>query len=142
MANGIGVYARELITAGKTNAEVLALVKAQFPNANTTAAGISFYRSMMKKGPAIVPSSVLRAQAAELLAKADAQDKEAEVKATTDALEAEAKAKADAAKAEATAKADAAKADALKAKTIVAEAKVAAKVVAAKAKAEAKLAKT
>ena len=89
---GVGSFAKEQIAAGKTNAEVLALVKSQFPDAKTTTGCIAFYRTAMAKGPQGKSPETLRAEAQALLAKAEAV--EAAQKAA-----AEAKAAADAAKA-------------------------------------------
>ncbi|MFA6064043.1 MAG: hypothetical protein WC736_15750 [Gallionella sp.] len=45
---GIGAYCTELIRNGKTNEEVLAAVKRKFPDANTSAASVSWYRNKLK----------------------------------------------------------------------------------------------
>ncbi|ANT45281.1 hypothetical protein Xoosp2_59 [Xanthomonas phage Xoo-sp2] len=42
---------RSAISAGKTNEEVLAAVKAAHPSSNTSSACVSYYRSKMKKSP-------------------------------------------------------------------------------------------
>ncbi len=44
---GIGVFAKERILAGLTNAEVLAEVKANFPSAKTSSACIGYYRTKL-----------------------------------------------------------------------------------------------
>jgi hypothetical protein len=46
---GIGSFCKEQIKAGKTNQEVLVLVKDSFPNASTSYGSIAWYRSAMKK---------------------------------------------------------------------------------------------
>lgn len=46
----IGAYVRECIAEGMDNDTILASVKALFPNAKTSKASISWYRSQMKKG--------------------------------------------------------------------------------------------
>ena len=97
---GVGDMAKELIRAGKTNEEVLAAVKEQFPDAKTSMASINWYRNKLRGDGENVPT------AREL--KADAK---AEQKAAKEAAKAEAKAKKDAEKAEAKAKKDAEKAE-------------------------------
>ena len=87
--------AKELIRAGKTNEEVLAAVKEQFPDAKTSMASINWYRNKLRTDGENVPT------AREL--KADAK---AEQKAAKEAAKAEAKAKKDAEKAEKKAAAD------------------------------------
>ena len=98
---GVGDVAKDLIRGGKTNEEVLAAIKEQFPDAKTSMASINWYRNKLRGDGENVPT------AREL--KADAK---AEAKAKKDAEKAEAKAKKDAEKAEKKAAADKAKADA------------------------------
>lgn len=69
---GVGAFAKEQILAGKTNAEVLELVKAQFPTAKTTTSCIAYYRTALKKGTPGPTPEELEAKAAELTAKAAA----------------------------------------------------------------------
>ena len=114
-APGVGDVAKELIRAGKTNEEVLAQVKEQFPESKTSMASINWYRNKLRTDGENVPTArELKADSkAEEKAKREAE--KAEAKAKKDAEKAEAKAKKDAEKAEAKAKADAekkAKADA------------------------------
>lgn len=45
---GIGAFCKGLITEGKTNAEILEAVAAQFPTAKTTANCVAYYRAKMK----------------------------------------------------------------------------------------------
>ena len=45
---GVGEYSKNLIREGKTNAEVLEAVKAQFPAAKTTTGCIAYYRAAIK----------------------------------------------------------------------------------------------
>ena len=102
---GVGDVAKDLIRGGKTNEEVLAAIKEQFPDAKTSMASINWYRNKLRGDGEQVPT------AREL--KADAK---AEQKAAKEAAKAEAKAKKDAEKAEKKAAADKAKADAKAAK--------------------------
>jgi len=44
---GIGAFCKGLIAGGKSNAEILAAVTAQFPTAKTTANCVAFYRAKM-----------------------------------------------------------------------------------------------
>jgi hypothetical protein len=46
---GIGQYAKELIAEGKTNEEVVELVKARFVGASTNRACVAWYRADMKR---------------------------------------------------------------------------------------------
>ena len=59
---------RAALTAGKTNEQVLADVKAAHPNANTSAACVSYYRSKMKKAGVVTaktePKAIAKAVAA------------------------------------------------------------------------------
>lgn len=56
----IGKFAREAILANPTmkNDDILALVKAQFPNAKTTYACIAWYKSDMRKKGLMVAKGV------------------------------------------------------------------------------------
>jgi hypothetical protein len=45
---GVGEFSKNLIKEGKTNAEVLEAVKAQFPAAKTTTGCIAYYRAAIK----------------------------------------------------------------------------------------------
>lgn len=47
---------RAALSAGKTNEEVLAAVKAAHPDSNTSAACVSYYRSKMKKAGGTLPA--------------------------------------------------------------------------------------
>ncbi|AME18076.1 hypothetical protein AAT1_02050 [Pseudomonas phage AAT-1] len=102
---GVGDVAKTLIREGKTNEEVLAAVKEQFPEAKTSMASINWYRNKLRGDGENVPT------AREL--KADAK---AEAKAAKEAEKAEAKAKKEAEKAEAKAKKEAEKQAAKEAK--------------------------
>ena len=95
---GVGDVAKDLIRNNKTNEEVLAAIKEQFPDAKTSMASINWYRNKLRGDGENVPT------AREL--KADAK---AEQKAAKEAAKAEAKAKKDAEKAAAKAKKDAEK---------------------------------
>ena len=113
---GVGDVAKDLIRGGKTNEEVLAAIKEQFPDAKTSMASINWYRNKLRGDGEEVPT------ARELKADAKAEQKaakeaakeaaKAEAKAKKDAEKAEKKAKKDAEKAEKKAAADKAKADA------------------------------
>ena len=105
-APGVGDVAKQLIRDGKTNEEVLAAIKEQFPEAKTSMASINWYRNKLRADGEKVPT------ARELKADTKAEDK-----AKKDAEKAEKKAKAEAEKAEKKAKAAAEKAEA-KAKAI------------------------
>jgi hypothetical protein len=80
---GVGAFAKELISAGGSNADVLAAVKAKFPDAKTTTGCIAFYRTALNKGPAKASATpeALRAKAQELLAAAEKAEQEAAAKA-------------------------------------------------------------
>lgn len=52
----IGKAAREAIARGKTNAQVLDLVRAKFPHAQTTPASVAWYRSQMRRTDPRVPT--------------------------------------------------------------------------------------
>jgi len=137
-APGVGDVAKELIRGGKTNEEVLAAVKEQFPDSKTSMASINWYRNKLRSDGEDVPT------ARELKADSKAEEKaakeqaKAEKKAKAEAEKAEKKAKAEAEKAEKKAAAEAAKAE----KKAAAEAAKAEKKAAAdKAKADAELAK-
>ena len=111
-APGVGDVAKELIRGGKTNEEVLAAVKEQFPDSKTSMASINWYRNKLRSDGEDVPT------ARELKADSKAEEKaakeqaKAEKKAKAEAEKAEKKAAAEAAKAEKKAAADKAKADA------------------------------
>ena len=102
---GVGDVAKDLIRNNKTNEEVLAAIKEQFPDAKTSMASINWYRNKLRGDGESVPT------AREL--KADAK---AEAKAAKEAEKAEAKAKKEAEKVEAKAKKDAEKQAAKEAK--------------------------
>jgi hypothetical protein len=82
---GVGAFAKDLIVAGKNNADVLAAVKARFPDARTTTGCIAFYRTALSKGSPGKTPEALRAEAAALLAKAEAAEA---AKVAADAAEA------------------------------------------------------
>ena len=71
---GVGAFAKELITAGQDNKAVLEAVKARFPEAKTTTACIAYYRTKLKAGPVVADPAVLRAKAKALLAEAAAAE--------------------------------------------------------------------
>lgn len=81
---GVGAFAKELIMAGKSNSDALAMVLARFPNAKTTTGCIAFYRTALTKTPGGVDPEKLRADAKKLLDQADAIQKAREAKAAAD----------------------------------------------------------
>jgi len=91
---GVGAFAKELIVAGLSNADVLTKVMEKFPDAKTSKGCIAFYRTALSKaGKETGPTpEALRKQAEELIAKAASV--EAAQKAAAEALEADAAAKA------------------------------------------------
>lgn len=123
---GVGDVAKTLIREGKTNEEVLAAIKEQFPDAKTSMASVNWYRNKLRTDGEDVPTA--------RSLKAGAKD---EAKAAKEAAKAEAKAAKDAEKA---AKAEAKAAEKAEKKRVADEAKAKAKAdkEAAKAKAEAK----
>jgi hypothetical protein len=99
---GIGEFAKQLLTQGVSTGDVLAKVKEQFPTAKTSASCIAYYKAALKnpnlgKRKAVADPVALRAKAQELLAAATAAE-QAAVQAAADAA-AKAKALADAAEA-------------------------------------------
>lgn len=95
-APGVGEIAKGLIRDGKTNEEVLAAIREQFPEAKTSMASINWYRNKLRSDGEKVPT------AREL--KGDAK---AEAKAKKDAEKQAKKEAADKAKAEAKAQKEA-----------------------------------
>ena len=91
---GVGAFAKELIAAGKTNAEVLEAVKKQFPTAKTTTGCIAYYRAAVKnpnlgkRAKAAKTPEELRAQAQALLDAATAAEVQAREKAEAEAAKA------------------------------------------------------
>lgn len=71
---GVGEYAKQLITEGLDNASVLAAVMQKFPTAKTSKGCIAFYRTALGKTPAAPNPEALRAQAQALLEKAAAAE--------------------------------------------------------------------
>ncbi|UQM93903.1 putative TolA protein [Stenotrophomonas phage vB_Sm_QDWS359] len=148
---GVGDVAKTLIREGKTNEQVLAAIKEQFPDAKTSMASINWYRNKLRSDGEDVPTarslkadSKAEAKAAKEAAKAEAKAAKeaekaakAEAKAAKEAAKAEAKAAKEAEKA---AKAEAKAAEKAEKKRLADEAKAKAKAEkeAAKAKAEAK----
>ncbi len=123
---GVGDVAKTLIREGKTNEEVLAAIKEQFPDAKTSMASVNWYRNKLRTDGEDVPTArSLKAGAKE------------EARAAKEAAKAEAKAAKEAEKA---AKAEAKAAEKAEKKRLADEAKAAAKAAkeAAKAKDEAK----
>jgi len=63
---GVGAVIREALTAGKSNAEVLAAVKAELPDAKTTMSTVSWYRNQARKaGEPIKTARELKREAKE-----------------------------------------------------------------------------
>ena len=87
---GVGAFAKELIVAGLSNADVLTKVMEKFPDAKTSKGCIAFYRTALSKaGKETGPTpEQLRKQAEELIAKAVSV--EAAQAAAAQALEADA----------------------------------------------------
>ena len=88
MTKSIGAVARGFISANPTmkNEELLALVKAEFPEAKTSVACIGWYKSKMKKEAKVSPVEVERTEAMieeeiEMLQLELAELKEAKAKA-------------------------------------------------------------
>lgn len=52
----IGKVATDAIADGRTNAEVLDLVRARFPHARTTPSSVAWYRSQMRRDDPSVPT--------------------------------------------------------------------------------------
>ena len=110
-ATGVGDVAKDLIRGGKTNEEVLAAIKEQFPDAKTSMASINWYRNKLRGDGENVPTARELKADAKAETKAAKEAAKAEAKAAKDAEKAEAKAKKDAEKAEKKAAADKEKAD-------------------------------
>ena len=82
---GIGTVIKEAILAGKTNEEALAVAKAEFPDAGTTASTVSWYRNQLRKEghPEVPTARELKKKAAEASkAAAEAQAAEAQTAAS------------------------------------------------------------
>lgn len=88
-APGVGDVAKDLIRAGKSNEDVLAAIKEQFPEAKTSMASVNWYRNKLRGDGEDVPT------ARALKAEASAEEKAAKEKAKADAKAAKAQAKAD-----------------------------------------------
>lgn len=69
---GVGTVIREQLLAGATNDAALDAVKAEFPEAKTTAATVSWYRNDMRAKKESVPTA--REAAAAAKPKADPLD--------------------------------------------------------------------
>ena len=54
---GVGTVAVEAISAGKTNEEALAAVKAEFPEAKTTLASVNWYRNKLRSEDKSIPTA-------------------------------------------------------------------------------------
>lgn len=132
---GVGAVAMKLLAEGKTNEEILAELKKQFPLGKTEMASVNWYRNKARSNGADVKTS------RELNAGKPNPKKEAAAKAKADKLAEREKAKAAKAaekeKAKAAKAAEKQKADEAKAKEKAAKEAAAAKEKAAKEKAEA-----
>ena len=113
---GVGDVAKTLIREGKTNEEVLAAVKEQFPEAKTSMASINWYRNKLRGDGENVPTARELKADAKAEAKAAKEAEKAEAKAKKDAEKQAAKEAKAAEKAEAKAKKDAEKQAAKEAK--------------------------
>ena len=86
---GVGEFAKGLIKDGKPNADVLAAVKEKFPGAKTTMGCIAYYRAAVKNPnmgkKAGKSAEQLRADAAAILAKAEAVEASEKAKASAEA---------------------------------------------------------
>lgn len=82
---GVGEYAKQLITQGLDNATVLAEVMKKFPSAKTSKGCIAFYRTALSKTPTAPNPEALRQQAQVLLEKAAAAEAALAAKAEEDA---------------------------------------------------------
>ena len=76
----ISAVAREAIREGLSNADALAKVKAEFPDANTTTASIAWYRNDLRKKGEDFPSPA-RPKKEKAPKAAKAEDAKADVKA-------------------------------------------------------------
>jgi hypothetical protein len=96
---GVGEFAKDLLSKGMATADVLAAVKAQFPTAKTSASCIAYYKAALKNpnlgkrkgGGVTTDPAALRAKAQELLAQAtqvEASNAAAAVEAAKKAQEA------------------------------------------------------
>ncbi len=54
---GVGTVIKEQLRAGATNEDALAAVKAEFPEAQTTLATVSWYRTNLRSSGETVPSA-------------------------------------------------------------------------------------
>jgi peptidoglycan hydrolase CwlO-like protein len=81
---GVGDLAKALIRDGKSNEEVLAAIKAQFPEAKTSMASVNWYRNNLRTLGEDVPT------ARSLKAKSKADEKAAKAKAKEEAKAAKA----------------------------------------------------
>jgi len=96
---GVGEYAKQLLTGGMPTGEVLKKVLEQFPTAKTSASCIAYYKAALKnpnlgKRKAAADPAALRAKAAELMAAATAAEQAAVVAAQAAAEKAKAQAEA------------------------------------------------
>ncbi|URA07033.1 hypothetical protein P9A47_gp65 [Xanthomonas phage Elanor] len=121
-APGVGDVAKTLIREGKTNEEVLASIKEQFPDAKTSMASINWYRNKLRSDGEDVPTARSLKADAKADTKAAKDAAKAEKKRLADEAKAEKKRLADEAKAEKKAAADKAKAEAKAAKEAAAQA--------------------
>lgn len=83
---GVGAFAKDLITQGMDNKSVLEAVKTKFPEAKTTTACIAYYRTAVKNGGTVKKKSTvspedLRAKAQALMDQAAAAEAAAAAKA-------------------------------------------------------------
>lgn len=97
---GVGDVAKDLIRSGKTNEEVLAAIKEQFPEAKTSMASINWYRNKLRSDGENVPTARELKAGARAEQEAAKEAAKAEQKAAKEAAKAEQKAAKEAAKAE------------------------------------------
>ena len=82
---GVGDVAKDLIRGGKTNEEVLAAIKEQFPDAKTSMASINWYRNKLRGDGENVPTArELKADARAEKKKAKEAEKAAQAAAVDD----------------------------------------------------------
>lgn len=82
---GVGDLAKALIRGGKTNEEVLAAIKAQFPEAKTSMASVNWYRNNLRSSGENVPTARALKAEAKAAAKAAKEQAKAEAKAAKQA---------------------------------------------------------
>src|SRR5262245_22472032 len=90
---GVGAFAKEQIALGKSNTDILDMIREQFPTARTSMNCVAYYRNSLKKGgtaagPKGGNPEALRAKAKELLEQADRLEKAMAEALTRESIEA------------------------------------------------------